>query len=365
MRVILTFQRPKDSLKLQAAYFIIQNLENNYSIKRSLTDSLNNKIIINIDDFQNLSSINKYRDSIENIRGELYYQADSILLDFRNIKSEFIIKHINESFASWHNNPYAHNYSFNIFCNYILPYRVANEDVEGYISHFQEKFKQIYRENNSLNHIAYNINNAINSEITYDERLVINPNTQSIHDLENKGRSNLKDINIYKIKVLRSFGIAAALDYTPFFSDSISGYYSTTVLLSNNENIRLTHNNKYPYNCNKVAKVYRRSFNNDESSLFSIKDKTTHTPPFLGNFIYNDISNEYINTNDTAILFPVGVKYGYLAIWNNKKLRAIDWAKIDSNGYAVFKNLGVGIIYTPVIVKNKYLKATGSEFVLK
>ncbi len=39
MTVILQYQAPEDSLELEASYFILRNLENNYTIHHSLVDS--------------------------------------------------------------------------------------------------------------------------------------------------------------------------------------------------------------------------------------------------------------------------------------------------------------------------------------
>ena len=49
MTIILEFQAPEDSLKLEAAYYILRNLENNYTIQHALVDSSDNEIIINPD----------------------------------------------------------------------------------------------------------------------------------------------------------------------------------------------------------------------------------------------------------------------------------------------------------------------------
>ena len=95
LKVILAFQEPEDSLKLKSAYFLIQNLEINYYIKTILRDSNEKDIVIDFNDFTDYVSIKKHIDSIESISGKLNYRVDSILLDINNVKSEFLIEHIN------------------------------------------------------------------------------------------------------------------------------------------------------------------------------------------------------------------------------------------------------------------------------
>lgn len=365
MRMILSFQAPEDSLKLQAAYFILNNLENNYSISHSLVDSLDNEIIINADDFSDIYSIKKYRDSIEIKVGKLHYKTDTICMDFNNIIPDSLTKHIADSYKTWTNNR-SSNYSFDIYCNYILPYRTANENVENYLTFFQAKYGHIIDSSHTIKETALQLSDEINTELIYDIRLEINPVCQTIRKTDSLKRGNLLDLNNYKIKALRSFGIAAVLDYTPSFADTILGYYSTTVILPNDKKIRLKNpdNNESPYGNNNVAKVYRRSYNEVADCLFSIKDKSIHTPSFIGNYNYLDVSNEYIITSDTSIIFSDTNNYGYLAIWNDEILTPIDWSAIDSVGLANFSNLGIGITYTPVIVYNKEVIPVGESFVL-
>ncbi len=367
LKVILTFQQPEDSLKLQSAYFLIQNLDNNYSIKMSLYDSSDNLIQINIEDFADYTTIKEYRDSLEKISGKLSYKADSIWLDIDTLKSEFLINHINTAFTTMQNNTWSTKYDFNTFCNYILPYRVANEEIEPSINFFQTKYAHLIQQNLSIVDLATLLNSEINNELSYDERLVINPNVQSVAILEETYAGNLLDLNVYKVNALRSMGIAAALDYTPFFADSILGFYSTTVLLPDNNKLILLHSDDHatPYQQGKVAKVYRRLHRNDPESLFSIKDKKTHTPPFLGNYNYLDVTNEYLQTADISIDCADTLQFIYLAILNENKWKPVEWAQVESDGNAIFSDMATGVYYKPVIVLEEEIVVVGEGFYAK
>lgn len=365
MKVILSYQSPEDSLKLQAAYFLLKNLQDNYSVLRSIVDSAGNVIVINPHDFNDLKSIIIYRDSIEIIHGELYYNADSIWLDFKNIDGNFLINQIDSSFKIWSLGN-TERYNFSTYCNYILPYRVANEEIESSIYHFQTKYGHLSTECNSIMELALVVNNQINNELNYDSRFEINPNHQNIHSTEETHTGNLQDINIYKVKALRSLGIAAVMDYTPYFADSTLGYYSTTVILPELKKLYLSNPDGITniYKNGKVAKVYRRVFDNNPDCLFSIKDMRVHTPPYLGDFNYIDVSSEYIETSDTTIRTIDTTDFVYVAINNDNKLVAIDWASTDSNGNAKFQNLGIGIRYTPVVLADKEILQVGNSFIL-
>lgn len=330
----------------------------------SLNDSAGNIIEINTKNFSDYASIKKYRDSIEIVSGKLIYKADSIWLDIDTINSGFLIEHINNAFNTCQKSTWDSKYDFDLFCEFILPYRVANEGIEPYSNHFQEKYKHLQKQN--IVETATLLNNEINNEISYDERLVVNPNVQHIMTTEKTRTGDLRDINIYKVLALRSLGIAAALDYTPFFADSILGCYSTTIILTDNNKLVLTSsdNQPTPYPQGKVAKVYRRSHKNDPQSLFSIKGKKTHTPPFLGNYNYLDVTDEYLQTADVTIDFADTSQFVYLAVFNENNWRPVEWARAGADGKAHFLNMGTGVVYRVVIVLDEEVVVVGEEFYL-
>ena len=350
LKVILAFQNPEDSLKLKSAYFLIQNLENNYSFIMSLSDSSENILDIDIESFPNYSSIQKYKESMEVEFGKLIYKTDSIWLDIDTINSGFLIEHINNSYSTWQNGTWESNYDFNVFLEYILPYRVANEEVEPFTKYFHKKYSHLTGSN--IIETATVLNKHINSQITYDERYAVNPNTKNIAQCEETGKGNLLDINTYKVKALRSLGIAAALDYTPFFADSTLGFYSTTVILPDNSKLVLTNSDdiKTPYPQGKVAKVYRRSYADNPKSLFSIKDKSIHTPPFLGNYNYLDVTNEYLKTSDITVDCSDTLQFVYLAVFNEDEWKPVEWAKVGVDGKAHFLDMGTGVSYKLVMI---------------
>lgn len=366
MRLILNYKTPEDSLKLLAAYYLLNNLDNNYSVIRFLTDSAENDICINTDSFLNYTEIKNYIDSLEQYTGNLKYTTDSIWLDLQNIDPDFMIDHIDKSFKHW-STGYSRAYSFKDFLNYILPYRVANEEIEEYADNLLTKYGYLLNGDDSLINIANRLNSLINKKFTYDDRLEISPNPQGLSELEKTKRGNLLDLNIYKIKALRSLGIGAVLDYTVGFNDSTLGYYSTTAILPNNRKLHLHNPDNLinAYKINGAPKVYRRSFKENPECLFAIKDIKTHTPGNLGDFHYYDVTHEYLEIKDTILNFSDTNQFVYIAIDYDDKLLAVDWSSPDTTGKALFTKLGRGIFYTPVVLKDKELIKAGNRFKLK
>ena len=366
LKIILAYQKPEDSIKLKSAYFLIKNLESNYYINISLRDSNNKNVVINYNDFVDYIAVKKQIDSIEIVYGKLNFGVDTILLDINNVSSDFFINHINNTVNYLNDSPWNSSYTLNSFFNFILPYRVANEKMASYTKHLHYKYLPIISNVVDISTASILLNNYINEEIKYDNRLETVSNMQSVGMIETTCVGNWRDINVYKIKALRSMGIAAVLDYTPYFSDSILGYYSTTVILPDGSELVLANadSKSVQYPQGKTAKVYRRVFNNMPSSLFSLKDKKTHTPPFLGDYNYLDVTSKYLQTDSVSIDFADTAQYVYLAVYNENSWKPIDWSVVQADGKATFYNMGTGVTYMPVIVSEDSIISVGESFVL-
>ncbi len=359
MRIIVQYQDDKDSLKLKAAYHIIRNLETNYT--HVLVDSSEKTVDIETDNFDDLPTVLKYRDSLESIAGEFHYMADTIILDLMQINSDEIINLINTSYSHWNSDK--EKYSFETYCKYILPYRVANEWIEKLPDTILLKLHNVAKNAGNKKRVSQKIDSVINQMFIYDRRLDFEPDPQKISSLIETRRGNMLDINLIKIKAMRAMGIASALDYTPYFTDSISNYFTTKVFYpeGSSENFGYTGIDSVLYNNKNIAKVYRRSFSMIANSLFIIKELNSHTPPYLGNYCYLDVTNEYRRCLDTTIILDSCSKYVYLSVKNNDELKAIDWS-ICVDGRVSFKDMGSNIIYTPTEVRNKKLIKSGEPF---
>ena len=67
-------------------------------------------------------------DSLSNIEPVGYKKV----YDMNVITAEFLIENIDLSFEVWENPPISKYYDFNIFCEYVLPYRFANEPLSNW-----------------------------------------------------------------------------------------------------------------------------------------------------------------------------------------------------------------------------------------
>jgi hypothetical protein len=368
MKAIGVYVEDKDSLKLKALYGLMAQMGKNYTVYYSVQDTLGNHYFFPPEKFGNYLSLKHAWDSTEQLHGNLIYHADSFRVDAQNLSGDYLIKNINEAFRARKVFPWSKSYDFRTFCHWILPYRVANEPVESFRKHFLKEYgplpERFSKPDVHTLDVALYLNRLVNAKIDYSDTYNKSLNTQSIGMLEKSGKGNFYDINIYKVKVMRAFGIAAALDYTPFLADTNFGYAYTTVILPDHNELILQYPHRVPHlqQPGRLAKLYRRTFFRDSASLYSIKKITTSTPPFLGDFYYSDITNStnsvtvWVRLNDTA-------KYAYLSVFNDGGWRPVSWALVHDST-AVFKKTGKNIVYLPVGYRKHQLIRLGAPFLL-
>ncbi|MBW7941603.1 MAG: hypothetical protein H3C64_04210, partial [Candidatus Kuenenia stuttgartiensis] len=121
-----------DSLKLQAAIFLIENMPGKGCIKYSaITDCGTYTKNLFIGNGIGIDSINKLKKKIENSLkcGEIRFSNPVFLPDIKIISAKQLIENIDYAFKAWQL-PWAKTLTFKEFKEYILPYRVQSEPLQ-------------------------------------------------------------------------------------------------------------------------------------------------------------------------------------------------------------------------------------------
>ena len=368
MKAIGRYVAAKDSLKRKALFCLMAQMNKNYTVWYSVQDTLGNHYHFNPKDYPDYLALKHAWDSTEQIRGNLIYHADSFQVDGQTLSGNYLINNLNRAFQAYTTFPWSKPYNFKTFCHWILPYRVANEQPEDFRQYFLKEYgplpEKFYQEQTHVLDVALFLNKLINQKLDYKDTYNKSINVQTIRQLEKSGFGNFYDINIYKAKVLRSFGIAAAMDYSPFLADTNFGYAYTSVILPGGNELVLgfKHGIKNLHKPGRVAKVYRRTFFRDSSSLYTIKNIRTSTPPFLGDFYYSDITNGLQMAN-VRLRLNGNPKYAFLSVFNDGGWHPVSWA-IPKDSTAFFRKTGTHIVYLPVSYKKNILMRLNAPFIL-
>ncbi len=341
-----------DSAKLKSLFWLIENMEANYFVSYHIEDSSGNIYYFNPEKYKNYLQLKHHRDSVEQIAGNLIYEPDTFIVDYETVTKDFLIDNLEQAYNSVKRYPWAENYTIEMFNEWILPYRCANERIEPFRRHFLEKFGKITDtlQNENPLAVAKLLNDLINAEIDYSDTYNISANIQPIDTLEKYGHGNFFDIAVYKVKALRSFGIAAALDYVPYFADTNYGCAWATAFDNQGGEYYLFPKTsvRNPFKRGRIPKMYRRTFKTLKNSLRAIKNVKTNTPPYLGHYDYYDITNSLESVDVSVKADTDTTKFVYLAVFNDGEWHPVDWAKTDSAGLARFQKIMPEIIYLPL-----------------
>jgi hypothetical protein len=347
-KTIAKYFESGDSLKLQAAYFLIRNMKRQYSVEYQLIDSNENIIEINPLDFADEESFLKYWDSLETNTNGLVFNAKKYMLDRDTITYEILTSTIEKSIEA-RNYPWAKGYDNNIFFKYVLPYRIGNEHIEDWRSFLMQEFSWIEDsagKDAKADNVAQIVNNYVNRNFSYDLRHLKNPHEQKLEDLFANKNGNYRDLSFLKARILRSLGIPATVDYIPYLSDSVHSFHFA-VYFDDEGNFKPLldpETENLIYDETLIPKVYRRIYHTIDSSLFAIKDLMKTTPPYLGHYDYLDVTEHYVPVQEIIYEGFCPDTLIYLSVFNDKKWRATDWA-ICKNNKAVFKNISRGVNY--------------------
>jgi hypothetical protein len=370
LKALVQYQKPEDSLKLQALYYLISNMGSHYYVGYKIIDSLGNEFKFSFNNYSDYEMFNYYYNLLNRVKGKLKVVVDTFVMDIYTIESEFLLKTVDDSYEVWQNKLFTgKKYSFETYCEYILPYRVDNEKIEDFHSFFRHKYQKDFfkfkKDSVDFVTLVSRIHLHIKDKIKPDKRFDAQYYLPTLNELSTTGYGNKRYISIYEIKALRAFGIASSMDYTPYYADSSGGNFWVVVILPDGVSIPLFLSEKFKNEVfyeGRVPKVFRRTYYDDSTTLFRIKDLKVHTPPFLGDFNYKDVTDYYITTSDITVKFKRLESFVYLSVFNNGRWHPVFWSVPKSDSSAVFKKMGRSIVYLPVVIINNEVKEAGEPF---
>ncbi len=306
-RVCAHYSNPKDSLKLKSAKFLLNNIKYHGTIKSEIQDIF----------YQRLAQIeqgSKYPEC----KNSILAMADSVrylsygyknVRDIDEVTEQHIIRNIDDAYDKWKNGDFAQHLSFDEFCEYLLPYRIANENIGN--EWRGELFERYKRGLESISRID-------------DKKYSAYWGATQVNDLIRKERMNiqalphfggvdfpigvLKDLKMgecrdYAFKTayaMRACGIPVCVDFTPQWPSRPHGHHWNVVLDNNGKNIPFMGAESNPgYPCKDdypKAKVFRYTFGYQTESLFNLNLKYKEDIPSVFNTPFiKDVTEEYSN----------------------------------------------------------------------
>ena len=371
LKALVRYRSDGDSIKRRALYYLISNMSGHYYVRCHLADTSGNRVPLVFDRIADHQAFLEYENLLRQ-QNRFVVINDSFFLDIDHITSRLLINTVDSSFDVWAKPPFeGKHYVFRDYCRYILPYRVDNEPAEEYRTFFKhlygDKIEKFTEEERDLVSLTGYIHILVDDDLHYDRCYDPDCSLPTLKELLNRGKGNRRQLAVFKIKAFRTYGIAAAMDYTPYFADRSGGSFWPVVFLPDGTFLPVLSNGHTVEEltvCGKTAKVFRRTFEEDTSSLYRKKPLNLPTPPFLGNFDYVDVTEQYVPVVDVKTDFSDTARFVYLAVFNNGEWRAVFWSEQEGDSTAVFNKMGIEAVYLPVVMKGEKPIPAGSPFLL-
>lgn len=347
-------ENPDDYLKLKACEYLIANMPGHYGYTGTMLTKFRKEIdsLYSGEPFlcQVLQSVYCHN--------EFLYHTLRCEEDIRIIKGDFLVRHVEKSFDKWKRLPWLRNLSLNEFCDYILPYRVENEQLSDILRLLdtswlnQEACLLATSNYDDIYHFPHAVAKVLPPAYRSWVPYLPSP-LNSEYTMECYERSLLF---LYSY---RSVGIPCVLDAVPYWGNINGSHYWAMV-------IDPFFPERFPEEMafRKIPKVYRMSYRHEEKSVW--KNIVKGADFFEGSF-WQDVTERYISTESVEIKIPRKFRDCeaiYLCVFNQG-----DWKPVDGEflhgGKVHFDKLGYDIVYLPVCYKNDKQLPIGKPFILK
>ncbi|MCP4685746.1 MAG: transglutaminase domain-containing protein [bacterium] len=372
-KVLEHYAAEGDSLKLEATYFLIANMEGHSYVTYMLHDSNEVEIEFNVLDYANYDELVAAAESLEAERGTIDYKRKEKFEDLEYIKADFLINQIDLAFEAWRERPWTEYLSFEQFCEFILPYRGSNEPLEDWRGMFLEKYAHIPEQMEDASDpvgAARLINEDILTYFGFDPRYYYHPTDQGLGEMLESKLGRCEDMTNITIYAMRANGLAVTSDYTPHWADQGNNHAWNAILVPGGKVVPFMGAEASPgeYDLSgKAAKVYRKTFGQQADNLVFQEHKQDSVPRWLNGKSYVDVTAEYVSAISPTIEFseqvPDSVDIAYICVFNSGEWKAIDWSRIEEDK-VTFEDLGPDVILLPALYLNKEIVPWGPPFTL-
>ena len=350
-----------DPEKLEAAKFLIGNMPRYYSYKAVQIDSIN-------------------RIKAEAAHTQLVHQEDidewgrfpislmPKIYDAHVITSDFLIKNIDLAFQVWQTRPWNKHYSFDDFCEYILPYRIETEPLESWREIFYNRYMPIldslYQGSDVVEACAV-LGEYMRMEGYFYNTEFSYVSSGALFALDHRigGCRESCDLMVY---VARAVGLPVATDFYHTSPETGGSSHLWNVIKDTTGQIvpfwfldfKAQRGNN---DGRKKGKVYRLSFHM-QPELYPGITKERQVPSILRNRFLKEVTSEYFGQNQVTVnVAPSNEKQVYLGMFHIPDYVPLDIAEAK-HGKATFHNLESNVIYQPLYLKNGQLKPAGHSF---
>ena len=372
--VLEHYQTEGDTLKLQAARFLIGNMAGHCYVTYRLVDTADATVSFDPLLFPDYDSLTRSFGVLEDQFGRLDFTRDERTDDDRTMTAAYLIEQIDLAFQAWRTKPWARGLPYELFREYVLPYRGSNEPLEAWREYFLARYADLVsRMKDSTDPIeaARLINTDIRTWFGFDPRYYYHPTDQGLDEMVASGLGRCEDMTNVTIYALRANGIAVTSDYTPYWANTGNNHAWNAVITPDGRAIPFMGAEADPGEyklANKAAKVYRKMFSEQPEDLAFQPHKQDSLPRWLAGKSYRDVTAAYGPVFNVPVKLgksvPDSVDIAYLCVFNSGEWQPIQWGRI-TDGSVTFKGMAGDIAYLPALYLDAEIAPWGDPFILR
>ncbi|MDR1156465.1 MAG: discoidin domain-containing protein [Bacteroidales bacterium] len=378
---------PKDSLKLDAAIFLLENMAEYYAYDTSDLHFYH-PVLYDMDSLrhytasQRLTLENKW-DSLKQKYPLQKHVYERTYPDAARITARYLTGHIDLAMEIWKNNPYKDSITCEDFWEYVLPYRkkqgASPEDWQTFFhsrhaDHLDKYFPQPLWV--AIDSLFYQYRSFRFSRSITDYPYL------KVKDMLISNHSVCFERCWFNTMMLSSIGIPSTIDYIPAWANRHDNHFWNTIQLKDNfyavgtawsEELwkyKKLYNNTSTDSLLgnfRIPKVYRYTYRkHDEGPISDERIDQEDIPAFFHNTNHIDVSREYFTVHDVHIeVNPVhDSPYCYLCVFNDGQWKPVQWGTYEK-GQALFRDMGCGIVYLPAFYSKRKILPAGPPFILE
>lgn len=372
-QVIQHFKDDGNVIKEEAAYFLIGNMkEHGYAIFK-LVDSTGQKVDFDVLSYPDYDALLDGWDEIEDQRGSIHFELDTLIKDYESIQADYLIKNIDLAYKAWDENPWAQHLAFEQFCEYALPYRSSNEPMEDWRSYFIKELswvKDSLKDPSDPIEAACLVNDYIKSWFRFDPRYYEHPTDQGLAEILDKKMGRCEDMTNIAIYAMRALAIPVMSDFTPYWANTGNNHAWNAILDKHDSTVIFMGGEANPgeYKLGHVlAKAYRKTYSIQKQSLAEKLAPGEKAPPYLNTNSITDVTSQYVPVSRVKIRLnqevPDSSSFAYICVFNSGEWKAIDYTRPYGQS-AQFTKMGMGIAYLPAFYFEEEIIPAGNAFIL-
>ena len=365
-----------DSLKYKAACFLIENMYGYSSLMspdvKEYYDYLHSVFSAEPEQVNEVYK-NAYVRAIQGIPG--YPDDCDSIFDLSVVTSDYLIRNIDSAYDMWRKN--SHSFSFETFCNYILPHRIGNEPLsswrETYIARYGKELDGYFRKQYNY-YFPYTVCNHLNRN--FNGAVFYPPKLLPEFPLDKLLRVRIAYCDAYStrsVAQLRAFGYPSTIDFVPQWGNRSMGHSWSVLFINDDYTLPFGINESIGSQFDErsdltMPKVYRQTYAHQPWLSDICNEQDLRVPSLFRNDCYTDVTDRYVETSDVQVEFEKSsslkdARWAYLAVFDNKHWVTVAFAALKDRK-AEFTKLGRNIVYLPYYIDVEGKSCSASPFVL-